>query len=340
MVPLKAPKSAPKIPPGTATLTIMASVNQTAARRPAKRRRTPNKIETAVLMKSVRRCALCYHLDGDLSKKDGQVAHLDQDPSNFVEDNLCFLCLQHHSHYDSKTKQHKNYQMGEAKEARKKLYDAIRQNKHLATSAVAARGATAANNTARRAAPLGTRRNRTTTVKTKTHGLEFVAWGASGRHIDRYQVGTPSVIEVRNSCTGVPPVAEDVIAQVEFSNRATHQHFTIPSATWWETKNVGAAVISGWRSSTSLEAGESQCFVLYVTANSNGALWLYRGEAPLAVLDYGDWIVTLRLSSANATGFEGKIRLSWNAHTGLTWKFPVFTQTRRIPPRSRLALAL
>jgi hypothetical protein len=64
-------------------------------------------IENRVLTRSARRCCLCFWLDRDFSEQDSQIAHLDQDPQNGSEDNLAFLCLTHHSVYDSRTSQHK-----------------------------------------------------------------------------------------------------------------------------------------------------------------------------------------------------------------------------------------
>ncbi|MBX3073798.1 hypothetical protein KF913_07725 [Candidatus Obscuribacterales bacterium] len=94
------------------------------------RKTTPTAIETAVLVKSARRCALCFSLTGDLLEKLGQIAHLDQDPSNTSEDNLAFLCLLHHTLYDSKTSQHKNYTKSEVKVARLQLYECVENGKH------------------------------------------------------------------------------------------------------------------------------------------------------------------------------------------------------------------
>jgi hypothetical protein len=99
------------------------------------RKRTPTEIELAVLDQSRRRCTLCFHLEGDMREKHGQIAHLDQDPSNFAEDNLSFMCLAHHSLYDSKTSQHKNYTMSEVKAARDRLYTLIESGDHLQTIA-------------------------------------------------------------------------------------------------------------------------------------------------------------------------------------------------------------
>jgi len=99
----------------------------------------PVDVETAVLLKSARRCALCFHLDGDLNEKNGQIAHLDKNPSNSTEDNLAFVCLNHHTLFDSRTSQHKNYTAHEVKAARANLYEAIAQKKHLGDAASAIR---------------------------------------------------------------------------------------------------------------------------------------------------------------------------------------------------------
>jgi hypothetical protein len=70
-----------------------------------------------------------------MREKHGQIAHLDQDPANSAEDNLAFLCIEHHSLYDSKTSQHKNYTNQEVKKARTALYEAVAQGRHVVGSA-------------------------------------------------------------------------------------------------------------------------------------------------------------------------------------------------------------
>ena len=82
--------------------------------------------ETKVLTESKRKCALCVGLLGDYSEKKGQIAHLDKSNSNNKLDNLCFLCLEHHSKYDSTTSQHKNYTINEVKEYRDNLIKSLR----------------------------------------------------------------------------------------------------------------------------------------------------------------------------------------------------------------------
>ena len=91
------------------------------------RKKTPDSTETAVLTKSRRRCPLCFHLEDDRREKKGQIAHLDQDPSNYAEDNLAYMCMEHHSTYDSKTSQHKNYTLHEVKQWRGELYKLMEQ---------------------------------------------------------------------------------------------------------------------------------------------------------------------------------------------------------------------
>lgn len=103
-------------------------------RKPTKkppRKKTPDDIEAEVLMKSARRCTLCFYLKGSLKKKHGQIAHLNGNRANYGMDNLAFMCLKHHSIFDSTTSQHKNYTLKEVKAARARLYDAIAQGQHL-----------------------------------------------------------------------------------------------------------------------------------------------------------------------------------------------------------------
>lgn len=88
----------------------------------AERKRIAAAVETLILTRSARRCCLCYQLERDFTEKYGQIAHLDRNASNDAEDNLAFLCLPHHSEYDSTTSQHKNYTVNEVKASRALLY--------------------------------------------------------------------------------------------------------------------------------------------------------------------------------------------------------------------------
>lgn len=96
----------------------------------ASRKRVSTIVEERVLSQSARRCCLCFRLDNDLTEKHGQIAHLDHDPKNGSEDNLAFLCLKHHTLYDSQASQHKNYTTREVKVSRNRLCDAIRAGNH------------------------------------------------------------------------------------------------------------------------------------------------------------------------------------------------------------------
>lgn len=96
------------------------------------RKKTPKTTEINVLLKSRRRCCSCFFLNGDKNLKKGQIAHLDGDPSNDNEDNLAFLCLDHHDEYDSKTSQSKGITIEEIKQYRNELYSTFQnaQNKN------------------------------------------------------------------------------------------------------------------------------------------------------------------------------------------------------------------
>lgn len=77
--------------------------------------------QTKILTECKRKCALCVGLSGDYNEKKGQLAHLNKNNSDNKYDNLCFLCFDHHSVYDSTSSQHKNYTINEVKHYRDTL---------------------------------------------------------------------------------------------------------------------------------------------------------------------------------------------------------------------------
>lgn len=150
------------------------------ARKKTPRRKIPAGHETAVLVKSARRCLLCFHLNGDLGEKHGQVAHLDGNRSNAAEDNLAFICLPHHSVFDSTTRQHKNYTIHELKRLRTKLYKAIAEGKHIATTGTVAAGGEADSKTLAALIKLMT----TNGCMDWLRGANFAGWSFDWKRID------------------------------------------------------------------------------------------------------------------------------------------------------------
>jgi hypothetical protein len=88
----------------------------------AKRKKTSDKAQVEILIKSRRRCCLCFGLNRDLEIKQGQIAHIDGDSQNNNNENLVFLCLDHHDQLDSKTSQSKGLKPEEVKQYRNELY--------------------------------------------------------------------------------------------------------------------------------------------------------------------------------------------------------------------------
>jgi hypothetical protein len=82
----------------------------------------PEKTQTNVLLKSRRRCCLCFWLKGEDEVKKGQLAHLDGDHANPAEGNLAFMCFEHHDEYDSTTRLAKGLREAEVKRWRDELY--------------------------------------------------------------------------------------------------------------------------------------------------------------------------------------------------------------------------
>lgn len=86
-------------------------------------KRITTEIEQRILLKSKRRCALCFYDEGKDEPQIGHIAHLDRNPQHNGEDNLVFLCMQHHALLDSDTQS----RISEIKAARHKLYEAMDQ---------------------------------------------------------------------------------------------------------------------------------------------------------------------------------------------------------------------
>jgi uncharacterized protein YjbI with pentapeptide repeats len=85
----------------------------------------PSDGEVATLIRSRRRCCLCFHLDGDDSEKAGQLVHLDHDSTDRQEDNLAWLCSPHRARYDSKRGQSKGLTLAEVRHSRNTLYEIV-----------------------------------------------------------------------------------------------------------------------------------------------------------------------------------------------------------------------
>ena len=94
-----------------------------------KREKVAKDVEAEVLVRSRRRCCICYGLYREIGVKPGQIAHLDRDPTNSTMDNLVFLCLDHHNEYDSKTSQEKGFTKVEVICYRDELYKAMQDPK-------------------------------------------------------------------------------------------------------------------------------------------------------------------------------------------------------------------
>jgi len=99
-----------------------------SAKKKTPRVKTPQDIETRLLVQSRRRCAICFCLAFDTERKPGQIAHLDQNRSNNDLANLAWLCLSHHDQYDSKTSQSKGFTEAEVKTFRSLLYLWVQQS--------------------------------------------------------------------------------------------------------------------------------------------------------------------------------------------------------------------
>ena len=89
------------------------------------RPRIPNETQTRLLTACRRRCCLCFGLHNDRRVKEGQIAHIDQDPANNAEDNLVWLCLPHHDQRDTRRSQSKGFTIEEVKHYKSALIESL-----------------------------------------------------------------------------------------------------------------------------------------------------------------------------------------------------------------------
>ena len=89
------------------------------------RKSVPKEVQKDVLVKSARRCCICFGLHRKFDEVHGQIAHLDGNSENNVLDNLAFLCLPCHDRYDSRTSQSKGLTIQEVKHYRDLLYKQV-----------------------------------------------------------------------------------------------------------------------------------------------------------------------------------------------------------------------
>lgn len=86
------------------------------------RKAIPDDVQQRILTRSRRRCCLCFWLTGRDEVQKGQIAHLDQDNENADEENLAFLCFDHHDEYDGVPRLAKGLRESEVRHWRDLLY--------------------------------------------------------------------------------------------------------------------------------------------------------------------------------------------------------------------------
>ena len=98
----------------------------------------PDSVETAVLVKCKRRCALCFGLDNDSAEKRGQIAHIEA-PEDIDEKNAAFLGTRHHDLCDSTSWQTKGYTPAELRSHQETLLAFVRAIKEETKPEMASR---------------------------------------------------------------------------------------------------------------------------------------------------------------------------------------------------------
>ena len=91
----------------------------------ARRASIPPPVREEVLRMSRRRCCMCFGLEGDVTVKEGHIAHLDRKRSNPDPNNLAFLCQDCHTQYDKKSNRVLGFTPDEVRYYRDRLYEEL-----------------------------------------------------------------------------------------------------------------------------------------------------------------------------------------------------------------------
>ena len=97
---------------------------QANAMRP-RRASIPPDVRDEVLRRCRRRCCVCFGLKGDLTVKEGQIAHLDENRANPRPENLAFLCQECHTGYDRRSNRVLGFTPEEVRRYRDRLCAAL-----------------------------------------------------------------------------------------------------------------------------------------------------------------------------------------------------------------------
>lgn len=128
----------------------------------------------------------------------------------------------------------------------------------------------------------------------------------------------PQVCYVRNRQLNIDEGAKGVIARIEFSRLEPKTTFTLTEATWLPINDQGPITSSSVRSSVDLAGNEMQPFVVLIK-QKNGALWAYKGDAPIGICDTGIWTLTITLIPTNGKILKGSIDLTVTRDKVFKW---------------------
>jgi hypothetical protein len=265
-------------------------------------------------------------LKGDTQEKKGQIAHLDHRRSNALQDNLAWLCFDHHSEYDSTTSQHKNYTIGEVKEARRALYKWVEKGMPVPSPRAKSKprsGKKRSSPNAVRSLPekrfdkirpatsqlphpyhrtSSTRKIIRTTVEPilgyrGIHKLGHVTGGS-------YGPGVPQGVTIRNSQTAVKNMANNVKARIEYSH--ARDHFVVDPAIWYIVRGTPSNQTIRWDLQVSLSEAEEQSFLLLIGLD-DGRYVVSDNGGIFKELEEGNWVAHISVKGDNGSSVERDI---------------------------------
>ena len=241
--------------------------------------------------------------------EEGPDAHLDRRRSNSIPDNLAFLCLEHHSDYDSTTSQHKNYTIAEVKAARTALYAWITKRMPSAS----ARPPRDANKRKSTMAP----RTSKSYPRVFHPILSYNNIDGEGHFPFAGETYTLQLMNVRNSQDAVETTANSVVARLEYRH-ASGDTFVAQRALWLTAGKAGSELVDA----VSLGPQVVGRMASLAITGDGDLFALIGGQARKVQL--GQWTIQVSITADNCQPLSGQIGFTWFPGKGFSYTSPAF----------------
>jgi hypothetical protein len=240
--------------------------------------------------------------------KKGQIAHLDRRRANSIPENLAFLCLEHHSDYDSTTSQHKNFTIAEVKAARAALYAWTRKQRPSASARprdANKRKSTVAPRTSESYPPAF----HPILSYDNIDGQGYFPFAGETYHLQ--------LMNIRNSQDAVETTANSVVARLEYRH-ASGDTFVAQRALWLTAGKAGPELVDA----VFLGPQVVGRMAFLAMTRERELFALVGGQA--RKVQPGQWTIQVSVTADNCQPLSGQIGFTWFPGKAFFYTRPAF----------------